>query len=62
MINSIKQELLSYRGIITVSGDGLPHEALNGLFQRNDWSEVCKIPLGVLPGGSGNGLANSLSK
>jgi sphingosine kinase len=33
--NEIKQG--DYDGIVTVSGDGLIHEVVNGLFRRNDW-------------------------
>jgi sphingosine kinase len=56
------KELLQYRGIVFVSGDSLPHEGINALFSRSDWKEVTQVPVGVLPVGSGNGLANSLAK
>ncbi|KAL4470090.1 hypothetical protein ABPG72_008749 [Tetrahymena utriculariae] len=61
-VNEIPAEqLLEYAGIITVSGDGLPHEVVNGLFIRADRDLVCsKVALGVLPGGSGNALINSI--
>ena len=32
-------------------------QVLNGIFERDDWLEACKLPLGVIPGGTGNGLA-----
>ena len=32
-------------------------QVLNGIFERDDWMEACKLPLGVIPGGTGNGLA-----
>lgn len=32
MLSSI--DLKPYRGIILVSGDGLPHEAINALYSR----------------------------
>lgn len=35
-----KDELLEYRGIITISGDGLTHEIINGLLTRPDGDEV----------------------
>lgn len=45
-----------------VGGDGIVFEAINGIFERWDWSEVLKsIPIGVVPGGSGNGLARSIA-
>ena len=31
-----------------------------GLFKRTDWERAVKIPIAVLPGGSGNGLSTSL--
>lgn len=43
-----------------VSGDGLPHEAINGIYTRKDWKEVIDIPIGVLPGGSGNAFAKTV--
>lgn len=56
-----KEDLLQYRGIITVSGDGLPHEVLNGILGRSDSQEILQhITLGVLQGGSGNGLISSI--
>ena len=32
-------------------------QVLNGLFEREDWASACKLPVGVIPGGTGNGLA-----
>merc|ERR1711953_35725 len=49
-----------WRAIVTISGDGLFHEVLNGIFERDDWMEACKLPLGVIPGGTGNGLARTI--
>jgi len=44
-----------------VSGDGLFHEFLNGAAKRPDFNDfVKKIPFGIIPGGSGNGLAATL--
>ena len=48
-------------GIVLVSGDGLPHEAINALFNRPDWNVVSQIPIGVLPGGSANAFAKNIS-
>ena len=46
---------------VTVSGDGLIHEVLNGLFERVDWREaLARLPIGVIPGGSGNALSRTL--
>ncbi|KAG5870516.1 hypothetical protein JTB14_006772 [Gonioctena quinquepunctata] len=54
--------LFQWSGIITVGGDGIVFEVINGIFERIDWSEIMKsIPIGVIPGGSGNGLARSIA-
>ncbi len=46
-----------YSGLITVGGDGTAHEAINGLMNRSDGK---KIPLGLIPGGSGNSFLYGL--
>ncbi|KAL1516968.1 hypothetical protein ABEB36_000794 [Hypothenemus hampei] len=54
--------VFQWTGIIGVGGDGIIFEIVNGIFERPDWSEVLKsIPIGVIPGGSGNGLARSVA-
>jgi sphingosine kinase len=53
-------QLQEYRGLITVSGDGLLNEVVNGLLKRPDWQKARQLPLGIIPGGSGNGLAATL--
>eukprot|EP00048_Salpingoeca_helianthica_P011411 m.164580 g.164580 ORF g.164580 m.164580 type:complete len:541 (+) comp15225_c0_seq3:2695-4317(+) len=53
-------DIAQYDGYATISGDGLLHEALNGLMARPDRAEAMKKPLGVIPGGTGNSLAFSL--
>lgn len=53
-------EILKYRSIIVVSGDGLFHETINALLARKDWQQVMTVPIGVVPTGSGNGLAYTL--
>ncbi|XP_047166134.1 sphingosine kinase 1-like isoform X2 [Vigna umbellata] len=35
-------------------------KVVNGLLQREDWDTAIKIPLGVVPAGTGNGMAKSL--
>jgi len=56
-----KEDIKRWKAIVIVSGDGLVHEIYNGLFERDDWAQACRIPVGVIPGGSGNGLAKSIS-
>ncbi|KAL0488658.1 sphingosine kinase A [Acrasis kona] len=44
--------------IVTMGGDGVLYEAINGIMSRPDWREVsAKIRFGVIPAGTGNGLA-----
>lgn len=50
----------TFSGLVTVSGDGLIHEVYNGLAQRSDWDQISRIPVGIVPGGSGNALNCSL--
>lgn len=45
-----------------MGGDGIIFEVINGMLERWDWSQVLKhLPVGVIPGGSGNGLARSIA-
>ncbi|XP_059818542.1 sphingosine kinase 1-like [Hypanus sabinus] len=53
--------LSEWDGIVIVSGDGLLHEVINGLMARPDWEQAIKMPLGVIPAGSGNALAASIN-
>ncbi len=40
-----------YQGVIVIGGDGTFHEVINGLMKRSDKQ---LIPIGIIPGGSGN--------
>ncbi|XP_050334164.1 sphingosine kinase 1 [Bactrocera neohumeralis] len=51
----------NYSGIVAVGGDGLFFEILNGLLMRADWLDARNILLGIVPCGSGNGLARSIA-
>ncbi|CAL4961046.1 unnamed protein product [Urochloa decumbens] len=53
-------DLAKYDGIVCVSGDGVLVEVVNGILQRTDWKEAIKMPIGVVPAGTGNGMAKSL--
>lgn len=46
-----------YTGLCTLGGDGTAHEVINGLLTRSDQQE---IPLGIIPGGSGNSFLYGL--
>ena len=49
-------DLNSYDGIIIIGGDGTFHEVISGLMSRTDNK---KIPIGIVPGGSGNSFLYS---
>ncbi|KAK5642278.1 hypothetical protein RI129_008445 [Pyrocoelia pectoralis] len=54
--------LYQWTSLIVVGGDGLLFEVINGIFERLDWAEVIKhISFGIIPGGTGNGLARSIA-
>ncbi|XP_057962551.1 sphingosine kinase 1-like [Malania oleifera] len=53
-------DLSSYDGIVCVSGDGILVEVINGLLEREDWETAIKMPLGIIPAGTGNGMIKSL--
>ena len=51
------KELSEVGGIVIISGDGMIHEVLNGIYSLPNWEHVLKTtPIGVMPGGSGNAL------
>jgi sphingosine kinase len=54
-------DVKQYQGILCCSGDGIVHEVINALFSRED-KDYCleHVVLGVIPGGSSNGLAKAL--
>uniref|UniRef100_A0A8C5PVD2 sphingosine kinase n=1 Tax=Leptobrachium leishanense TaxID=445787 RepID=A0A8C5PVD2_9ANUR len=53
--------LEEWDGIIVISGDGLLYEVINGLMERPDWEDAIKMPVGILPCGSGNALAGAIN-
>ncbi|KAF9914692.1 sphinganine kinase lcb4 [Lobosporangium transversale] len=53
-------DIRAYDAIVSVSGDGVIHEVINGLMERPDAIIAHKLPLGAVPGGSGNALSFSL--
>ncbi|XP_054727404.1 sphingosine kinase 1 [Anastrepha obliqua] len=54
--------LRCYSAILIASGDGLFYEVLNGIMVREDWRAITRaLPLGIIPCGSGNGLARSIA-
>ncbi|EEF37693.1 sphingosine kinase 1 isoform X1 [Ricinus communis] len=53
-------DISKYDGIVCVSGDGILVEVVNGLLAREDWRDAIKLPLGMVPAGTSNGMAKSL--
>lgn len=51
---------LDFDAVITVSGDGVVHEILNGFAQHEDPISAFSIPVAPIPTGSGNGLCLNL--
>ena len=49
--------LSDYDGFIGIGGDGTRHEITNGMLSRHDGK---KIPIGIIPGGSGNSYMHDL--
>ena len=50
-------DLSDYDGFIGIGGDGTLHEITNGMLSRHDGK---KIPIGIIPGGSGNSYMHDL--
>lgn len=53
-------DLAMVDGLVIVGGDGTIHDAIAGLMSRQDSDQAMKLPLGMIPGGTGNGLSKSL--
>ncbi|KDR81645.1 hypothetical protein GALMADRAFT_239721 [Galerina marginata CBS 339.88] len=51
---------LDFDAVITVSGDGLIHEILNGFAEHAEPSKALATPIAPIPTGSGNGLSLNL--
>ncbi len=52
-------DINSYDVVACASGDGIPHEVLNGFFNRQDAKEALNTPIVQLPCGSGNAFSVS---
>ena len=53
-------DLSKIDGLVIVGGDGTIHNAIAGLMSRSDSETAIKTPLGIIPGGTGNGLSKTL--
>eukprot|EP01147_Barroeca_monosierra_P011138 gene11138-3198_t len=49
-----------YTEVLTVSGDGLFNELINGLVTNPNQDAVARLPIGLIPAGSGNGLCQTI--
>lgn len=52
--------LREYEGILVISGDGLVHEVINALCKRENGDLDRMYPIGVIPAGSANALAQTV--
>uniref|UniRef100_A0A7R9UFA7 DAGKc domain-containing protein n=1 Tax=Pinguiococcus pyrenoidosus TaxID=172671 RepID=A0A7R9UFA7_9STRA len=58
-----REDLVQFDAIVTIGGDGTLSEVVNGIGARSEASMIFEsVPLGVIRGGSGNGVAVSLLK
>ena len=53
-------DLTQVDGLVVVGGDGTVHDTIAALMNRPDWEKAIHLPLGIIPGGTGNGLSKSL--
>ena len=56
----LAENISRWAGVIIISGDGLIFEVVQGIMKRSDWEEARLMPIGVVAGGTGNGLSRSL--
>lgn len=55
------KDMHQWKAVIICGGDGLFYEVINGIFERPDWKDIVNtLPFGIVPCGSGNGIARSL--
>jgi sphingosine kinase len=56
------RDLSEYSGIVAIGGDGLVHEIMQGIHNRQDAKEIFKnVKLGMIGAGTSNGLSASLA-
>ena len=62
-LQSEQNDLSQFDAIVTMGGDGIIYEVINGIVNRGGKGKGLKLllelPLAILPGGTGNGLAKS---
>jgi len=52
-------DISSYDGVVAAGGDGTLFEVINGIY-KNDYKKKHKIPIGVLPIGTGNAFCRDI--
>jgi sphingosine kinase len=57
---ALNLDLKKTDGLVIVGGDGTIHDAIAGLMSRPDAETAIRLPLGIIPGGTGNGLCKSI--
>jgi hypothetical protein len=65
LVNAIVIEVIKFWGIQGAGSEWYCEissctQVVNGMFERPDWEAAIAIPVAVVPGGSGNGLAKSI--
>ena len=53
-----EKNLENYKGLLLIGGDGTFHELVNGMMMRDD---KLRIPIGIIPGGTGNSFLLDLN-
>lgn len=59
-VEIVKELGLDYDVLVTLSGDGLIHEAMNGFALHAQSAQAFNIPVAPIPTGSGNGTSLNL--
>lgn len=58
----VERDLSEYDGLVLMGGDGIVHEALNGIMARQDSGDILKkLKIGVVGCGTANGFATSVT-
>jgi hypothetical protein len=56
-----KMDPKKYCALVSISGDGVFHELINGLLLRPDWKEARMLPISIIGSGSGNAMSKNLN-
>ena len=55
-----EMDVEAWDGIVTIGGDGILSEIVNGLYEQDDKTALQRMPLAIIKGGTGNGLFSSV--